>query len=62
MAIWGHRAIRRSQAGAVMMTRRELLGALGISVVGWDAAVMAQDKTKSAAKTAIVTLAISGMT
>jgi hypothetical protein len=44
------------------MTRRELLGLLGLTIVGWNAAAMAQDKAKSAAKTATVTLAISGMT
>ena len=46
------------------MTRRELLGALGTSIVAWPVAVMArgQDKTKGTAKTTTVTLAISGMT
>jgi hypothetical protein len=47
------------------MTRRELLGVFGTSVVAWPAAVIAargQDKKKDAAKTATVTLAISGMT
>lgn len=47
------------------MTRRELLCAFGIGVVAWPAARIAardQDKPKDAAKTATVTLAISGMT
>jgi hypothetical protein len=46
------------------MTRRELLGALGISLVAWpDMAIAARDQdTKRRAKAATVTLAISGMT
>jgi hypothetical protein len=49
----------------VDMTRRELLCAFGISVVAWPAAKIGargQAKPKTAAKTATVTLAISGMT
>jgi hypothetical protein len=47
------------------MTRRQLLRALRIGVVAWPASVIGargQDKNKDAAKTATVTLAISGMT
>jgi hypothetical protein len=47
------------------MTRRELLSALGITVGAWPAAAIAargQDKNKDTAKTATVTLSISGMT
>ena len=46
------------------MTRRELLGVVATSIVAWPASAIAraQDKTKSAAKTATVTLAISGRT
>jgi hypothetical protein len=46
------------------MTRRELVRAFGIGVIAWPASVIAapgQDKKKTA-KTATVTLAISGMT
>lgn len=47
------------------MTRRELVRAFGIGVIAWPASLIAargQDKKKTAAKTATVTLAISGMT
>ena len=47
------------------MTRRELVRTFGIGVMAWPALVIAargQDKKKNGAKTATVTLAISGMT
>jgi hypothetical protein len=47
------------------MTRRELLGAFGISLVAWSAVAVAardQETKKGPAKTASVILAISGMT
>jgi hypothetical protein len=47
------------------MTRRELIRAFGFGVTAWPAMAIAargQDKKKDAAKTATVTLAISGMT
>jgi hypothetical protein len=47
-----------------MLTRRELLGAFGIAVAGWDGglAEIGQDKKKNQPKLTTVTLAISGMT
>lgn len=47
------------------MTRREFVTAFGLSLTAWPASVIAargQDKKNNAAKTATVTLAISGMT